>query len=343
VQTQDSARDQRLEDKGVRLLIAICMVALLNGVTAGQAKAQNNWAPQSWVDNDRCSDWWVEMGAAGFDRPADDSFAVPLITNSLTGGTLLTAEDVIDLETTVGANLAFGGKTRGGLNWEFESTIAGWSQLHEIEGPDLESPFTGGTDVDNVDLTYDSDYYSLEVSAKRTVAPGLTLTLGPRYWSLDELLRLETDTTVTTIFGPFTALTEDDFSVRNSAIGLQLGFQFNQPVTQMIYVQGYGKFGGYNNHTVFEQRDSDNLGGPAIFDRLEKSTGSFLGEVGGKVYMDIVPGAIRSYVGYEATWIDGVALSPSQALGSFGVTDTVIETTNTLFFHQINFGFTITR
>ncbi len=340
MQTEVSAIDQRLEDKGVRLLILICLVAFVNVFATGTTEAQHNWAPQSWVDRQHSSDWWIEIGAAGFDRPSK-SFGIPLVSNSVTNAVLLSAEDVTDLETSFGANVAFGGKTRSGQLWEFESSIVNWDEFHDINGPNLITPFSALA-VDNIDLTVDSDLYSLELSAKRTVLPGLTLTFGPRYFRLEELLRFETDTTITNFFGTFQVLTQNDFEVQNSMIGLQMGFQFNQPITQLIYIQGHGKFGGYNNATSFTSIGSDNLGGNPIINTIDKSTGSFIGEVGGKLYMDLVPGMIRSYAGYEATWVDGVALAPSQAL-QFGAPVASIETTNTLFFHQVNFGFSFSR
>lgn len=340
MQTEVSALDQRLEDKGVRLLILICLVALVNVITTSTTEAQQSWAPQSWANQQDSSNWWVEIGAAGFDRPSK-AFGIPLITNSVTNAVLLSAEDVTDLETSFGANVSFGGRTRSGQLWEFETSVVNWDEVHDINGPNLATPFTLQP-VDNIDLSVDSDLYSIEMSAKRTVLPGLTLSFGPRYFRLEELLRFETDTTVTNIFGTFTALTRNDFDVQNSMIGLQAGFQFNQPITQLMYIQGHGKFGGYNNNTSFTSFSSDNLGGNPIVNTIDKSTGSFIGEVGGTLYMDVVPGSIRTFAGYEATWVDGVALAPSQAL-QFGAVTTSIETTNTLFFQQFKFGVSFTR
>lgn len=339
MQTEVSALGQRLEDKGVRLLIIFGVVALLNVFTIGHAEAQQHWSPQSWVNQQSCSNWWVEVGGAAFDRPSK-SFGLGIVTDPNTNQVLLSAEDVIDLETSFGANVAFGGKTASGQKWEFESTIVNWDEVHDINGPGLATPFAT-QQVDNFDVAYDSDYYSLALGIKRDVMPGLTLTFGPRFVRLEELLRVETDTTVTVPIN-FTVQTQDDFEVTNSAIGLQTGFEFNQPLTQLIRIQGFGDFGGYNNHTKFIGTDRDNLGGNPIVTSLSKSTGSFIGEVGGKVYMEVVPGTIQSFVGYQATWIDGIALAPPQAL-AFGVATPGIETTNTLFFQQIMFGFTIKR
>lgn len=341
VQTQVSALDQRLEDKGVRLLIAICMVALINMVTAGHAKAQQpGWAPQSWVNQGGGSGWWVEVGAAAFDRPSED-LGLSLITNSLTNEVLLSAQDVTDLETSFGANVAFGGTTRGGRQWVFESTIVNWDEVHQILGPNISTPFTTES-PDQIDVGYDSDLYSIELGTRRVVAPGISLMAGPRYMRVEELLRLETQTLVTDFLGPFLIQTRDDIEVSNSMIGLQMGVEFNQPIGQLLTLQGYTKVGGYTNRAEYDRMASDNLGGDPTVESLGKSTGSFVGEVGAKAYFDVVPGTVKTFFGYEATWIDGIALAPAQTI-NFGDLDLAVETTNTVFFQQFTFGFTILR
>ncbi|NIO39282.1 MAG: hypothetical protein GTO41_03200 [Burkholderiales bacterium] len=50
---------------------------------------------------------------------------------------------------------------------------------------------------------------------------------------------------------------------------------------------------------------------------MEKSHGSLVAEVGGKLYYDVVPGTASFFLGYEATWLDGVAVAPSQAINNF--------------------------
>jgi len=57
------------------------------------------------------------------------------------------------------------------------------------------------------------------------------------------------------------------------------------------------------------------------------------------VYADIVPNTASLYVGYEATWIDGIAVAPAQLIPSnFGG----VETANTVFFQAVTFGFSFT-
>ena len=110
-------------------------------------------------------------------------------------------------------------------------------------------------------------------------------------------------------------------------------------IRDRIYTTGFIRTGGYYNPTEVTSTlnsFSDGL----LFDSepdttITKSTGSFLAEVGGRVYVDLYHNLVSSYVGYEATWIDGIALAPTAFLndGTAGV-----DTANTLFFHAITFG-----
>ena len=68
--------------------------------------------------------------------------------------------------------------------------------------------------------------------------------------------------------------------------------------------------------------------------QIDQSTEAFLGEVGGKVHFDLIPNCLSAYAGYEATWIDGIALAPAN-VGNLGP---AVITQNTSFWHAITFG-----
>ena len=122
-------------------------------------------------------------------------------------------------------------------------------------------------------------------------------------------------------------------------IGLQAGLDLRFPISQQIYTTGFLRTGGYYNPTeVNSSLESFSAG--VLFDsepttRQTKSTGSFLAEVGGRIYVDLYEDTISSYVGYEATWIDGIALAPP---AFFGDGTSGVDTANTLFFHAVTFG-----
>ena len=126
----------------------------------------------------------------------------------------------------------------------------------------------------------------------------------------------------------------------NGLIGLQAGLDLRFQVSSQIHTRGFIRTGGFYNPTEITNSVASFSDG-LLFDSepetsLTKSTGSFLAELGGRVYVDLFhDDTVSGYVGYEATWIDGIALAPANFLGdgSNGV-----DTANTLFFHAITFG-----
>ena len=109
-------------------------------------------------------------------------------------------------------------------------------------------------------------------------------------------------------------------------------------VTQYFRGAGFIRTGGFYNPTKIRTSNQAGIIGipPDELFRTEdtKSTGSFLAEVGGKVYLDFAPNCAL-FAGYEATWIDGIALAPPSFLS---IDSREVETANTLFMHAITFG-----
>jgi len=125
----------------------------------------------------------------------------------------------------------------------------------------------------------------------------------------------------------------------NGLIGIQAGLDLRFHLTQQIYTTAFIRTGGYYNPTevtsTLESFTEAGLFDSEIPTTASKSTGSFLAEVGGRLYVDLYEDSISAYVGYEATWIDGIALAPVAFLndGTGGV-----DTANTLFLNAVTFG-----
>ena len=75
----------------------------------------------------------------------------------------------------------------------------------------------------------------------------------------------------------------------NFLMGFQGGFEFNKPITPTFSGQAFIKVGGYFNPTEVTTEDVSTINPAVIATRQTKSTGAFVGEVGGKLYMDLVP------------------------------------------------------
>ena len=289
----------------------------------------------------------LEIGGGGYSRPGVDSSS-PVITEAVTGETLFDAEDATNIGGTIGLDIKYQFQSKRGRTWRFRSIVADFDTESVISSADgLNSPLLGEDDfgvpieTDRISYEYDSRFLSFELMSCRNLAPGVNFVSGPRYVSLREETRTEVDGETTFLIagdGPVDATQFDSLSADNGLIGLQAGLEITLPITRYLYAETFIRGGGYYNPTEVSRGSqlladglfSDPLNGP----RDTKSTGSFLAEVGGRLFFDLIPDTVSGYVGYEATWIDGIALAPAQLTTLPGTVDTA----NTLFYQAINFG-----
>ncbi len=314
-------------------LIATVIVLLANATWVTQTQAQ---LPGTSTKDTR---WTVEFGAKAYNRPGSE-LALPLITDAITFETLFDSNQASELSSAGGAEVKFGFVSKLGREYEIRTIIADWQQDFEINGANLRSPFfpTAGQEPTTVTYDYDSDYFSIEVMTRRAISPGITFMFGPRFVSTKDKVRFAGSLLVDPLDGsqPVVVTETTTTEATNALIGAQAGFEFNIPMTQDIYVNSFIRTGGYMTPTEVTSVTNDNVSlvrNPP--GRRTKSTGSFLAEAGGRVYVDVVPNTMSTYVGYEATWIDGIAVAPDQILTT-GLEG--IETANTIFFHAITFG-----
>jgi hypothetical protein len=317
------ALDQRLEELDVRFLLNFAVVAL---AALGTAQVQAQWPQTTSPGN--CG-FWAEANGAVYDRPGTD-LGLSLIFDSVTLAPLYTSDDVTDLNTTVGADFRFGNNSRMCGPWEFGASIASWDTHAVVQGANLESPFFPGFSPDRVDFFNESQFYDLEFNLRRAFAPGFTFLYGVRYLDLSDKLQYVSETD----FGAIDFFTDDVIETSNSAIGGQVGLEYNMPLAQTVYVQGFIKVAGLGNATKVDRVSSTTLNSE-ISSRDTKGIATFVGQAGGRVYFELLPRHLHTYAGYEATWIDGVAVAPPQFLSTG--TDPVV-TANTIFWHAITFG-----
>lgn len=312
---------------------AALLLAIAGWLAAGTAYGQ-------WPDTtgSYCGRWWMEAQGNILDRPGG-SLGLPLITNEVTLEPLLTSDQITDLNTSAGAAVRFGSRNRWGQDWDFGMSLGGWDSSFAFAGPDLTSPFFQGLDPDTVGIDYTSDFYNIELNLRKSFMPGFTFTTGPRYFRLTEDMNLRTSTVFDTPQGPFTFNTADLLSTTNSAVGWQIGLEYNQPINRDFYLQGFVRTSGMFNSASVQRITDDNVS-DAVVDRRTKDTGMFIGTAGGRAYFGIIPGHLHSFVGYEGTWVDGVAVAPAQFLNQSTIE--TLPTANTIFWHALTFGLRFT-
>jgi len=293
----------------------------------------------------------VEVGAKIFDRPGDDSNN-PIIFDSVTNTTLLSQEQATDFGTDFGIEVKVSVPDHHhNRDWEFRTIIATWEEDRAIFGnnlassffPDPQDPTTVFVPPQAVTYDFESDYFSFELMRKQAIRPGLTFSAGPRFISTsDEIAIVATTNTVDPTTGtPVTGSQFNDFEAKNSLVGLQVGLEVNRPIAQSLYFTVFGRAGGYYNGTRFDTATStmDTLGitnTPVTQTRQTRSTESFVAEAGGRLNFEILPNSLSTFIGYEATVIDGIALSQANVGNVANIFP--IDTNNTVFFQAITFG-----
>ena len=284
----------------------------------------------------------LEIGGIGFDRPGVGN-PTPVISDAETGETLFDSEEASSIGGAAGLDIKYQFEGRRGRTWRFRSIVADFDTRNEITGvAGLASPLLPpDVETDRIEYGYDSRLLSFELMSCRNIAPGINVVAGPRYISLTEEVNLEVDGEVD--FGngiaPVTAAQVDALSADNSLVGLQVGVEIVLPLAQWFHAEGFIRGGGFYNPTEVTSTTQDLVGGqfidpPLAGPRTTSSSESLLGEVGGRLFFDLVPGSVSGYLGYEATWIDGIALAPAQLLSAAGSVDT----SNTLFYQGVTFG-----
>ena len=284
-----------------------------------------------------CSDVSIEIGGKAYDRPTDD-LGLALVRDSITNEVLLNSNQASDANngTGVEARINFKGRHYG-QRWELRTYLADFDNFQTVEGDNLTTPLFPTIDPDRIDTGYESRLFSIELNRKRDFRPGVTLLAGGRFVSLREEFETGFEQLVATPTGSFNLIGSRNIETKNPMIGLQIGAELNKPMTQRTYIHGFIKAGGFLNPTRFTSVTQDNFFGVTDDTTVDKSTGAMLAEVGGKVYHEVVPNCISCFVGYEATWLDGVAVAPAQFLTVGG--PLTVQTNNTPFFHAVTFGF----
>ncbi len=219
--------------------------------------------------------------------------------------------------------------------------------VDRLAGPDIEDFF----DVRELSSKYQSDYTSIELMSRRNHRPGLTWLCGPRFISISEDSEITTlGTSPTRIFlppsttplptGTLDATAAVRSETRNSMIGLQLGLEYNMPITQDVYIQVSGRGGAFYNSMHVGRSASPLL--PTIATNATDFTAqindsdsgeAWLAEVSIRGYVDLIPNSVAAYAGFDAVYIDQVALAPAQSVVLTG-----IENSGELYARGLSFG-----
>ena len=314
-----------------RLTILLAVTLTISFVSSADAQ----WPEYTHIGEKN----YIEIGIRAYNRPGTD-LPLSILQDATTGQTLFSANQATAASSAAGVELAYHFTTRYARKMEFRTFTGTWDSETTIDSGNIVSPLFPGEIADEVVYNYDARIFSFELNQKRPLFQGATLFGGPRYVHISDEISYVASQFADDIgtANPFDTEQRQTLEATNHLIGLQAGLRYEKGLTQYFRGAGFIRAGGYYNPT--KVRTSFESGIPVLppVNTLDtentKSTGSLLVEVGGKLYLDFAPGC-AAYAGYEATWIDGIALAPP----SFLTTETgEVETANTLFMHAITFG-----
>lgn len=288
--------------------------------------------------------WEMEMGTRVLDRPGT-MLNIPLVSDAVTRETLFNAEQATDLQVSAGVDLRFQKTTDYDMSWEVRGYFNQWDQSESRIGVLDAMSFTPVGLPQNTQLTqfaydYESEMFNVELNFKRAVRPGLTLMAGPRFMSLDETAAVNAN-----FFNPLVG----DFlqirtlaETRNPLKGLGIGAEFRQPLCRDMFFIGSVRGAVFHNAASSRVTAAQTLfGAPGttttfIDDTETKAAG--IGELSARIHYDVIPGSVSLFGGYEAMWLDGVAVAPAQILSVSTPALPFVNTQNTIFAHGLSVG-----
>jgi len=184
--------------------------------------------------------------------------------------------------------------------------------------------------------TYTTRLYGAELNLRRDLAPRLTVLAGFRWARLQEDLQ---GTMPTERVVPFW-----DTKTTNNLYGFQIGGEWKMLSHSRFSIDGLIKAGIFENH-------ADEAAVVSIYRTLYGETDStdhaaFLGEVGLRCKYQLTERVVLK-VGYEAMWLEGMALAPAQISKTMShavpVTDVYVQSLGVdsgsgAFFHGATIG-----
>lgn len=257
--------------------------------------------------------WRVEFGSAIMDRQGDRGNITPVLTDSVTGATYINGEQLSDPGTGAGVDLSlqyFPGATT--YTYEGRVRYFGWEDLASEVGT-LQLATVPQLEFDSMDTRYESDYFSVEFNAKRTVRPGFNLVGGTRFIAMEERTLLSGEGNFTA--GPFNLPFQNDVEIKtsNPMLGLQVGADYGVGFGRMS-IDSFLRAGGYVNFASQNTRLVNTLLGSDTSTKGSAEEMAFAGEVGVRLNFEIFENHLHGYVGGEAHFLDGIATSPSQLI-----------------------------
>lgn len=281
-------------------LLVVLVVSAISVSDTGSAKAQCMEDPFTAVCAECQPRWSVAAGTLLLHR--SKARAATLVEDGTTDAELSNVSD-FDLGWAAGPDIQLNRRFDNGWDLGFRFfSIDGWSAARSLDDPgNLRVPLVSSDPDDyfnTASASYVSRFYNAEINLKRQLGERLRLLAGFRWVQLDE--RIAAEAWSPTLEGTFS------FGTANHLYGFQMGAEASLFERGPLQIEGFLKAGIYGNHIVANlaaQGTYLDMDGRGTIDRT-----SFLGDLG--LIAKYRLGRHWSvYGGYQAMWVDGVALA----------------------------------
>ena len=227
-----------------------------------------------------------------------------LVENATSGATLLDAHG-LDPGTAVGPKFDVTMNFASGYHFEFIFFgLEGWHTSNTLAaaGNNLEVPIFAGDRFSHLQTTYSSRLFNEEINSKHQLVGPINILSGFRAIELNENLSFAGSGSTTN----GTA----NLKTRNWLLGLQLGAEALLVERGRLSLDCYAKAGIYINPARLTTNQSGGVNLPS--GSTDYAHEAFAGDVGLNANYRLGRGW-SSTVGYQALWLDRVALAPNQA------------------------------
>lgn len=271
-----------------------------------------------------------------FDRPNEgDRQAVAV--NQVSNQAVLLNNDVSELGGGLGPDISYIFGSEYACKYEVRGFFINWDNQNSRSGANITSPLIPGASFQRFQTDYNSEMFSIELNQRNDLTDYFTSILGVRYLSLNEQLDFVGSGTLAPPNPPLPLTVTSTTETKNPLLGLQAGGETRFMLTQGIHMDATVKGGIYSNSARQSNVSGTNFT-PGVSRGGSNNDVTLLGEFSLRLHYDLIVNHMSAFIGYDAIYLQGVAIAPRNVQLNTGIDDQ-----ENIGFNGINFGLRFLR
>ena len=278
----------------------------------------------------------LNLAFRAFDR-VNEQDATRIAVNGNNNQTILNGSQASELGGGLGVDLNYIFSTDYGTKYEIRGFFTDWDTTNTRTGANLTTPSIIDQPFRQIETAYDSTMFSLELNQRRDLNSYFTSIIGIRYMSLEESFVFTGQGNLVAPNPPLPLTVTNTTETSNPMLGFQIGGESRYALMAGIHLDVTGKAGVFSNSS--EQRNiSDTNFTSASSRNGSNNDATVLGEFSFQMHYDLILDRASLFLGYDAIYLQGVAIAPRNVQRNDGVDDD-----EDLLFNGIRFGFSMKR